>query len=135
MLGGGNPVGSTNPAGTGSSINYIGKHAYAYSGSVGVDNTVRTMLDFTTAANTYILGRIAFFSDVINNDDYQLVIKIDGEAVMQQKVPQTYQTTATGYIPVEVIIAPQSRVEVTLANVTDTTSSDWTVTMVGEQYA
>ena len=31
MLGGGNPVGSSNPAGVGSSINYVGKHAYAYS--------------------------------------------------------------------------------------------------------
>lgn len=135
IAGAGNPTGGSNPSGTGSSINYIGEHAFGYSGSVSVNNVVSTMLDFTTASNSYILGKVAFFSDIINNDDYQLIIKFDGEAVMQQKVPQTYQSTATGYYPVELIIAPQTHVEITLANVTDTTASDWTVTFTGRQYA
>ena len=44
MLGGGNPVSGANPSGTGTILNYIGSHAYAYSGDVSVDGNATTML-------------------------------------------------------------------------------------------
>ena len=64
MLGGGNPVGSTNPTGVGTSVNYIGKHVYANSGAVGVTDNETTLIDTTTAAAKVLakgfrLGRIA----------------------------------------------------------------------------
>ena len=40
MLGGGNPIGGANPAGVGSTLNYIGNHAYGASGSIDVDNNL-----------------------------------------------------------------------------------------------
>ena len=52
MLGGGNPV-SGNPTGTGTSLNYIGNHAYAYSGLIGIDDGAPVMLEFTTG-NSYL---------------------------------------------------------------------------------
>ena len=60
MLGGGNPVvGGSNPSGTGSSINYIGEHAYAYSGEItSGSGTTKTLLNFITASNSYIVGTI-----------------------------------------------------------------------------
>ena len=41
---------SASIASTGKGIRYIGSHAYAYSGSVGVDNNETTLLEFTTGA-------------------------------------------------------------------------------------
>ena len=49
MLGGSNPVSSANPAGIGTSLNYLGKHAYATSGQFADTQTQATMLKFTTA--------------------------------------------------------------------------------------
>ena len=53
MLSGGNPTGGANPTGIGKTINYIGNHAYAYSGLIGIDDGAPVMLDFTTG-NSYI---------------------------------------------------------------------------------
>tara|TARA_Y100000593_G_C4190406_1_gene276579 strand:- start:193 stop:606 length:414 start_codon:yes stop_codon:yes gene_type:complete len=55
MLGGGNPVGGSNPSGTGTTINYIGKHAYAYSSAFEANVTPVTALNFNTGAE-YIVG-------------------------------------------------------------------------------
>ena len=48
MLGGGNTVSGSNPSGTGSSISYIGNHAYAHSGLIGSATTEATQLKFST---------------------------------------------------------------------------------------
>ena len=54
--GGGAPnVAGSNPAGTSTSLNYVGKHAYAYSGDVSVSGSLTTMLEFTTAEQ-YVVG-------------------------------------------------------------------------------
>ena len=54
--GGAGNIAGGNPAGTGTSLNYIGNHAYAYSGnfsSTGTDDT--TYLEFDLALNQYIV--------------------------------------------------------------------------------
>jgi hypothetical protein len=61
LVGGGGAPGTVgggaNPAGIGTSINYIGKHAYAYAGSLPASTSAETRLNFTTG-NLYIVGRI-----------------------------------------------------------------------------
>jgi len=54
MLSGGNPTGGTNPAGTGTSLNYIGKFVYAYSGGFVADNASHIVIDFTTGPELII---------------------------------------------------------------------------------
>lgn len=54
--GAGNVVGG-NPAGTGSVLNYIGDHVYAYSGTLSASTSAQTLLEFTTG-NQYIVGHI-----------------------------------------------------------------------------
>jgi len=54
MLGGGNPVGGSNPSGVGTSINYIGNHCYAYSGLIQVADSLTTCLQFNTG-NSYLV--------------------------------------------------------------------------------
>ena len=47
IAGAGNPVGSGGTAGTGTGINYIGEHAFAYSGTVAIaPNSFTRMLRF-----------------------------------------------------------------------------------------
>ena len=56
--GGGAPnVAGSNPAGTGTSLNYIGDHVYAYSGTFQSLNATATMLQFTTGSE-YIKGQL-----------------------------------------------------------------------------
>ena len=55
--GAGNVAGGSNPAGVGSSINYIGEPAYAYSCLVTVNNNTVTSLTFTTG-NSYFVGQL-----------------------------------------------------------------------------
>lgn len=51
IAGAGNPTGGSNPAGTGTTLNYIGDFAYAYSGKLAADSgTPYTVLKFTTGS-------------------------------------------------------------------------------------
>lgn len=50
LAGAGNPVGGSNPSGTGGSINYIGSRVYGYSGNVSLTNEVKDMLVFSTGS-------------------------------------------------------------------------------------
>ena len=57
--GGGGPISSSNPAGTGTGINYIGNHAYAYSGVFSASTTESNMLKFSTG-NAYIMSEFCW---------------------------------------------------------------------------
>jgi len=111
MLGGGNPVGGANPAGTGSSINYVGKHAYAYSGdvTVGSAGTV-TAIAFNTQ-KIYIVG---VFSPHLNgafSEDFIFTVKINDERIVSVVVEDQDNEPYKG---VRVIIPPYSKVEITI---------------------
>ena len=56
--GGGAPnVAGSNPAGTGTGLNYVGDHAYVSSGLIDSGTTTETtMVEFTTASESYIVG-------------------------------------------------------------------------------
>ena len=86
MLGGGNPVSSSNPVGIGSGLNYIGDHAYGYSGAVSVSSSSETLLDFTTG-NVYITAKFAFGLDRTNaaslNKDYGYRIKVNDQLIIE----------------------------------------------------
>ena len=70
ILGGGNPLGGSNPSGIGASISYIGDHMYAYSGEATTlgSQAYSTLLSFTTASNNYIVGDISMFGSVDPTD-------------------------------------------------------------------
>ena len=86
MLGGGNPVGGSNPVGIGSSLNYIGKHAYAYSGEIIVNNNTQTMLEFETG-NQYIVAKFTYGVDrnaaLGGNKQIGFTISMDSQKIMQ----------------------------------------------------
>ena len=55
IAGAGNPVGGSSPAGTGTGLNYVGDHAYAYSGTFPSSTSSVTALAFNTQG-VYIIG-------------------------------------------------------------------------------
>ena len=132
MLGGGNPVGS-NPAGTGTGINYIGKHAYAYSGTVGVTNAEKKMLKFATG-NEYIVAEFNLSCNSGAGDDFDFIIRVNGESILESQITTPAQPGSRFINPIKLILPAFSNIEATLENVTQASSLDWTVTMVGRVY-
>jgi hypothetical protein len=70
IAGAGNPTGGSSPASTGSTVSYIGEHIYAYSaqGLTAGSQAYGALLDFTTGANSYIVGNISMFGPVDSAD-------------------------------------------------------------------
>lgn len=131
--GGGAPhTAGSNPAGTGSSINYIGQHAYAYSGVINVNNVETIMLMFTTG-NQYIVGEVQFNTSSIGGDDYLYKIKLNGEVIQEYvTIDQADRARPDSNIPI--LLPPYSKVELTAQNVTDTSGNDQIVGLVGRVY-
>jgi len=130
MLGGSNPVGVSR-----TSLHYIGKHISATSGVVEVGQTPVTVLDFTTAADSYILGHIQICCDNQVSDNYEYIIKLDGQAVWKQRLTETVQDPFGTNYPIEIVIPGQTRVEISLANVSQDVSHGWSTILRGRVYA
>ena len=110
MLGGGNPVGGANPTGISQGINYIGKHAYAQSGSIenaGTGGPDTTLLKFNTG-NSYIVGKMDFGTTNTAGHDTYLDLIYDGQKIMEIK------ESNSGIVPMrfDIFIPPQTDVEV-----------------------
>tara|TARA_Y100001963_G_scaffold119398_1_gene166553 strand:+ start:237 stop:635 length:399 start_codon:yes stop_codon:yes gene_type:complete len=119
MLGGGNPVGGANPVGTGTGLNYIGNHAYAYSGVKPTSGTATNFLDFTTSRSGYLVAKIQPVYIAQGTNNIQYIIKLDGQIINQTEV-----TSSRDYSPYDVlhlIVPPESRVEIAVDNLSSGT--------------
>jgi hypothetical protein len=132
MLGGGNPVSSSNPAGTGTTLNYVGNHAYAYSGLIGIDNGAPVMLDFTTG-NSYITATFDYGNSTTSGDDIQFKINLNGETIMVTHTRGPVNSGNAGLQPV-LIIPPYSRIEITGTNFSSSTARLCVVAITGRVY-
>ena len=65
LLGGGGAgnVAGSNPSGTGTTLNYIGNHCHAESGTFEAKNTVQTLFNFTTS-NEYIVATLTMTAPI-----------------------------------------------------------------------
>ena len=116
MLSGGNPTGGANPTGIGKTINYIGNHAYAYSGEVIVYNATQTMLEFETG-NAYIMAKFSYGVDrnaaLGGNKQIGFTISMDSQKVMQVV---TYTNSSHGILDFdnnyEILIPPYTRIKI-----------------------
>ena len=113
MLSGGNPTGGSNPSGTGTILNYIGDHAYAYSGYVSFTGIATTMVIMQTQ-NSYVVGTIQVGSSESGNDDIELILLLNSENIIVQSFSNTFSTSIQGYNELEVLIPPFSTMELTL---------------------
>jgi hypothetical protein len=135
LIGGGGAgnVAGGNPTGIGTSINYIGNHAYGYSGSIDVNNTETTLLEFSTGQQ-YMISKIQFNYVSPDSDNIQYRVYINNEVV------QTFQSdhaNLTHVFPdsvLNILIANESRVKLTAQNVTSSSNRPQIVSLVGRVY-
>ena len=132
MISGGNPVSGSNPAGTGSVINYIGEHAYANSGIIAVNNNETTLLDFTTQ-NSYIVAEVQFNMLADTADDMFYRIKINNEVTNGYLTIGAQQSTDSNNV-LPILLPPFSRIVMTATNAGSSTGRDNTCVIVGRVY-
>ena len=129
----GNTAGS-NPAGTGTSLNYIGRdptHAYAYSGIVAATDTETTLLEFSIGSE-YIVGQIQldYFTDIDNDFGYR--IYFDDQQVMGFVYNASSNQTEQ---PRTIIIPSYTKVKVTAQNLDASTARENLAIITGRVYA
>jgi hypothetical protein len=133
--GGFNAVPSGNPTGTGSNINYVGKHAYMYSGVVAVPNSETKLLEASVAANQYIVAKLQIFNGAVgSNDDFVYKVKINDEVILQYSIGQTTTNLYTSDEPIELVIVGGSKLTITAENQA-VSARDHTATLTGVVYA
>ena len=131
MLGGGNPVGGSNPTGIGSSINYIGKHAYASSGIITVDNNETNLLKFAVASGQYIVATFYFNMIQAQGEQYLYKIYVNEQVINGYNAPGGSDTVTSADNPIQVLLAPNDEVRATAQNSQTTAARDQIVSMVG----
>lgn len=135
MLGGGNPVSSSNPSGTGSSINYVGNHAYAHSGLVETANqSVEVpMLKFSTG-NAYIDSKIVLQHAENTTDDINFSVLFNGEIIIQHTAARVdLSVIASNYLPI--LIPPFTEVTIQVTNNGGDTPRSTYAILRGDVYA
>ena len=135
MLGGGNPVSSSNPSGVGSSITYIGNHAFAHSGLIGSTTTEATQLKFSTG-NSYITATLMLNggvdpANIGNGINTLFYINLNGERISSIKT-ETNLEDMPSTILYKVLIPPNTVFSVTADS--DFTGYNTSVTMIGRVY-
>jgi len=134
MLGGGNPVGGSNPSGVGSSINYVRtpekNFAYAFSGDIvdaGTGGANTTLLNFTTGNET-ILADIGFTETDRNSEAIFFKIIINSQTVVDVAYDASPPYTN---VPYRILIPPYSKLEVKFGCSATETGTGW---MAGEVF-
>ena len=123
---------SASVASTGKGIRYIGrKHAFGYSGNATVTDSVLSLLDFSTGTE-YIVGQMQPFVGTANaSDNYQFIIKFNGQIIATMVT--TSDINNRDYISY-LVIPPFTHIEITAANITDTSANLVSATITGRVY-
>jgi hypothetical protein len=131
--GGGAPnVSGGNPSGTGTSLNYIGNHAYAYSGVITATNVVSTLLDFTIGGH-YIKGIVQFYQPPNQGtDNMGFEVFVNDEKIYGLEFLQGAE--AGRYNEMQIMIAPFDHIQVKVNNFSGTSGREVGVNIVGRVY-
>jgi hypothetical protein len=129
--GAGNVTGS-NPSGTSSSIKFIGDHAYAYSGTVDVDNNETTLLDFSIGGS-YVVAKFQPYNNYTGGTDSQFKIYLDEQLIMVTHMASS--STGTPFEEMELLIPSFTRLRITGKNATDSGTISVMGTITGRVYA
>jgi hypothetical protein len=130
--GAGNVAGGANPAGVGTSLNYIGDHAYANSGFLIFVDSEITLLEFETG-NSYIEASLVLMRNDQNSNDSRHKIYIDSQLV--GSIPQNSGGIQMGGQPILYLFPPQSKIRISVVK-TDTSVDELqgAVSLTGRVY-
>jgi hypothetical protein len=136
--GGAGNVAGSNPAGVGTSINYIGDHAYAYAASEAAATTSDTRLNFSTGA-LYIVARLTCngSADPTGTDNGNITVwdlNFDSQLVVRIKTETAQENMPTSLYN-DIIIPPYTNVTVLSQSNGDSAGRLTTCSIVGRVYA
>jgi len=123
---------SASTASTGKGIRYIGKWAYAYSGSSAPGSGPTTFLEFTTGSGL-IVGKFELNADYAGIGGNNLQIEIyfnDLKLVQERDVGNDFVPGDTSY---DVIIPPFTKVQIDLGAASGTASVNFTGRVYGAE--
>jgi len=129
--GGAGNVAGSNPSGTSTNINYVGDFVYAYSGSLSIDATESTMLEFTTGSEL-IIAEFQFTTMERTGDQLFGTLYLDGQAISTSWSGLSTSNNEPDY-PIKVIIPPYTHVRATGDNITAAARA-FAVLMTGRMY-
>jgi len=134
--GGAGNVAGGNPSGTGTSLNYIGDHAYGYSGDIVINNETSTSLQFTTGSS-YFVGQHFFSYDASNIGSNKLIgyqISFDDQVIVEMIGYNNAGYPITDFETLPLIIPPYTRVKIEHVTTQDSSVSTFS-TVTGRVYA
>ena len=139
IAGAGNPVGGSNPSGTGNTLQYIGDFAYAYAGAFEASNSTVTVLDFTTGPEI-VKGHI-FGSGTVNYNAGNLTdgkftawkISMDGQIVGFLKT-DSQQEDMPNEAVMRILIPPFTHVKIEVLSSGSSASEHTTTSITGRVY-
>ena len=117
LIGGGGAgnVSGGNPSGTGTSLNYIGDRAFAYSGLQQIATSFVTHLEFNTASQ-YMVAHFEFAGtigegDISSGGNSVFMVRLNNEIVQQIKVGTSAESMPC-ILPLDILIAPETNVKI-----------------------
>lgn len=136
ISGAGNPVGS-NPSGIGTSLNYVGNHAYAVSGEFAASTSEQTMLSFKTSG-VYIVATLTMtapirFADLGNGQTRGFKLSFNSEVVGMYKA-ESAQEDMPADVEVKVLIPPYTQVALVCRDTNDASTFTGTANLTGRVY-
>ena len=122
---------------TGKGLRYIGEHCYAMPGEQQQENSINTVLEFTTGSG-YIVGKL-FVSGAVapgasgggGNTSYQLKLNDIDSLNLKVETEQEDQPCDT-WAPI--LLPPLTKVELTVASTASNVDRFTTVSFVGRVY-
>ena len=134
--GAGNVAGGSNPAGTGTSLNYVGDHVYAYN-NYNAQTTSISFLNFTTGSE-YIVGEMALgplvnLTDTTDGKRSTASIKLNGSIVGTMSIDAAAADQQTPAV-MPIVIPPYTHVEFVIKGQVDSSTYTGTAGLTGRLY-
>ena len=115
IAGAGNPTPGSNPTGVGTSINYIGDRVFGYSGSLSIDDTEATMLEFTTGSEI-IVAEVQINMLERTGDEFLGQVYLNGSVIAGIQTGNSTNNNEPSF-PIRLVIGPYTLVTITADNV------------------
>jgi len=122
-------------SGTQKGLTVLGDHCMGYSGVTAIANTEIFCLNFFSPGKRYIIAQGQIGSKDAEGEDYVLKIYFNNIVVFSHIFHQQGSTYVDIPNSIPLMIPPATEVKISLQNIANTNSRDWTVHLVGKVYA
>ena len=119
---------------TGKGLRYVGNWIYGFSGLVTVQNSPVALFETTTGSGL-IVCQIGMFTSDSSSNNAEIVVSLNDIKVIAFEVLNTTQGDyLNGFAPMDLIIPPFTKFELTAVNTTSSSEMSWYSTLTGRVY-